>query len=72
MTRKDLILLRLWLDSEIALLHILLAVTIGALTHSTTTRYAVAAYIAVCSVYGVRRTRALHTLDPNYLKIPIK
>lgn len=70
MNKKDVQLLKLWLDSEISIMHMQWAILLGAVAHNQWIWTVVAAYTVLTLGYTGRRTSAIARVDPNYLKVP--
>lgn len=61
--------LKLWLDTEITILHIMFAVVMFQVTEGWIWGILLTVYIIYCVIYLFRRVAKLAVDDPNYLKV---
>jgi hypothetical protein len=69
--KKDIKLLKLWLDSEISILHIQWAVLLWFVgPHTTWVHVGIVLYVLMNIRYAGKRIAAMVRIDRNYLDIP--
>lgn len=70
MKDEEFIKLKLWLDAEITMLHMMLAVVLGILIHNKLFWVLVILYSLSAIIYAAARIRYVESKHMGYLKIP--